>query len=342
MVKVSIIVAAYNIEEYIERCIQSIINQTLQEIEIIIVNDGSTDKTLDVIKRCENLNNRIIVVNKENGGVQSARNAGLKEAKGESILFIDGDDWLDKKALYNLYNELQRKEQDIVCYGYYQTTKFNEYNEFRNKYSGKYENEGFLSMALNNKVIPSICCKLIRKEFLDKNNIKLVENIAFGEDLATTIELACHLPKVSILEECYYYYFTRENSVTNKITDKALDLFIAFDYIEKMLVKYGYYNKFKEEYDFLAYYHLYFERIVGQTVFNKTHKKIYYSYRAMKVNINKNKYYKEFKKQLRYNLKIWLYLYKVNYLIAISFVTIWKRVSMMLNSIRRNYCEITN
>ena len=97
--KVSVIIAAYNIEKYIQRCIESVVNQSEREIEIIIVNDGSTDNTLNIINKVNELDDRIIVINKKNQGLIEARKTGLKYANGEFILFLDGDDWLENNCI---------------------------------------------------------------------------------------------------------------------------------------------------------------------------------------------------------------------------------------------------
>lgn len=114
MAKVSVIIAAYNIQEYIGWCIESCINQTLDHIEIIIVNDWSTDKTLDIINKYDD--SKIKVINKRNEGLIEARKSGFNVANGEYILFIDGDDWIKLEALNILYNFAKEKSYDIVCY----------------------------------------------------------------------------------------------------------------------------------------------------------------------------------------------------------------------------------
>ena len=119
IIKVSAVVAAYNIDKYIEKCLESIINQTLANIEIIVVNDGSTDETLNIINKLSLKDKRLIVIDKANQGLIEARKSGLEAATGEYVLFIDGDDWLELEALDLLYKHASEHEYDIVMYNAY-------------------------------------------------------------------------------------------------------------------------------------------------------------------------------------------------------------------------------
>ena len=101
--KISIIVPIYNVEKYLERCINSLINQTYKNIEIILVNDGSTDNSLIICEKYKNIDSRIILVNKENGGLSDARNVGIDNSSGNYITFIDSDDYIDDDYVYTLY-----------------------------------------------------------------------------------------------------------------------------------------------------------------------------------------------------------------------------------------------
>ena len=114
--KVSVIVAAYNIEDYIERCINSVINQSFSDIEIIVVNDGSSDGTLEKLNILKEFDSRIKIINKENEGVIEARKTGLKLSQGDYVLFIDGDDWIDLNTIKLLKKIVLEGDYDIVCY----------------------------------------------------------------------------------------------------------------------------------------------------------------------------------------------------------------------------------
>ena len=114
--KVSVIVAVYNIENYIERCVKSIINQSFRDIEIIVVNDGSSDGTIEKLNSLKNADSRIKIINKENEGVIEARKTGLKLSQGDYVLFIDGDDWIDLNTIKLLKEIALEGNYDIVCY----------------------------------------------------------------------------------------------------------------------------------------------------------------------------------------------------------------------------------
>ena len=119
--KVSIIVPVYNIENYIEGCIKSLVYQTYNKIEIILVNDGSTDNSLSVCERFAVSDNRIKIVNKANGGLSSARNSGIDVANGDFIMFIDGDDYIACNTLSELVLQIEKYDADIVQFGYVET-----------------------------------------------------------------------------------------------------------------------------------------------------------------------------------------------------------------------------
>ena len=113
MIKISVVVAIYNVEKYLEKCIQSIIFQTYKNIEIILVNDGSTDNSLNICKKYKSEDSRIIIINQENQGVSVARNNGIDRASGEYILFVDGDDYLRTDIIEKLLNNAD--DNDIIA-----------------------------------------------------------------------------------------------------------------------------------------------------------------------------------------------------------------------------------
>ena len=137
MPKVSVIVPVYNVEKYIDKCLESLVNQTLKDIEIIIVNDGSTDNSIKIVEEYkEKYKNKIIYLEKENGGLSDARNYGIQYAKGEYIAFLDSDDYVDRKMYEKLYNKAIENNSDIVeCDFYWKYTNkliLDTRNEYKN------------------------------------------------------------------------------------------------------------------------------------------------------------------------------------------------------------------
>ena len=165
MIKVSVIVPVYNVEKYIVKCINSLVKQKLKEIEIIIVNDGTKDNSIKLIE--ENFNDdRIKIYNKKNGGLASARNYGIKKAKGEFLFFVDSDDFIEKECLYEMYKLAKKDKVDLVICDYY-------------KYFETGEKEHIPIIPFYDKTnkkcsvtsMPGAVCKLIKRDVMLENDI---------------------------------------------------------------------------------------------------------------------------------------------------------------------------
>ena len=167
--KVSVIIPAYNIEDYIGRCLESIIKQTLKDIEIIVVNDGSNDNTLAIINVFARKDNRIKIVDKKNKGSIEARKSGFKVANGEFILFIDGDDWIENDCLEILYDNVKKNNSDIVLYNafYSYDDRKEPFDTFRIK---NMKNDIVTELFIGN-ISPVIWAKFIRREFINLSDI---------------------------------------------------------------------------------------------------------------------------------------------------------------------------
>lgn len=211
--KVSVIVPVFNIENYVGTCINSLLDQTYDNYELIIVNDGSTDKSLEIVNSfLEKFPNRIKVISKENGGLSSARNCGLEHASGDYISFVDGDDFVDIDYLEKLIEYLDNGNIDVVISGHKTVKTSGELIDRIKVASNKeFELYGKPGVFIS-------CAKLYKKEFLFKNNLffpvgKLYEDIAFSfytKYLAT---------KVIAIPYCGYNYVQRDGSIMhNKIS----------------------------------------------------------------------------------------------------------------------------
>lgn len=293
--KVSIIVCAYNIENYIERCLKSLIEQSYTNIEIIVVEDGSTDKTLYKIEKICKLDNRVKVITQNNSGAIEARKKGYNISTGKYILFVDGDDWIELNCIEILYKNIKKYDLDILCYGFdyaYEDSKLNR-NYYNSLGFEMIKQEKFIKDILLCHMPPSMWSKFIKKEFIEKNRIQFPNNITYAEDLAFSNSLAINMPKVGVLRENLYNYYQREGSITNNISEKIFDVAEATKFIKSQLEVKGIIEKYREEFEYCVYIHNFESRInniYGQSK-HAYSKKLFEKWNEFKIDITKNKYY---------------------------------------------------
>lgn len=228
---VSVIVPIYNVEKYLKQCIESILNQTYKKLNIILVNDGSTDNSLKICEEYEKKDNRIEIVNKKNGGLSDARNAGIERACGEYIAFIDADDYVEENYIERLYESCKKNNTKISIAG---IKNFDEQtNSNLNEYS--FENDDIkcgrdlLVEYYNGKSVQVIVAwnKLYKKELFD--NIRF-NNGRIHEDEFITYKLLYDLDRISIIKECLYNYRKTPDSIINKKFNKnRLDFLKALE-----------------------------------------------------------------------------------------------------------------
>ena len=315
--KVSVIIAAYNIEKYIKRCIESVVNQSEREIEIIIVNDGSTDNTLNIINKVNELDDRIIVINKKNQGLIEARKTGLKYANGEFILFLDGDDWLENNCIEELYKTANDKKADVVLYNAYMVYDDRKeiFDTFIEKFIDDIKKNPVKNLLLLN-ISPTIWSKFIKKSFLEENNIEFPQNISYAEDLAAVLNIFINKPKIVCNEKRFYNYYQRNDSISNKISSKVLEIDDAIQFIKEKLVEINIYYENKEEFEYTVFRHLLISKILRFNYLYPERKKVFQQYKARNIDINKNKYIIRDLSYGNRNLKLRINLYNINYSIA--------------------------
>ena len=250
MIKVSIIVPVYNVEKYIHKCLDSLVNQTLKELEFIFVNDGSPDNSPKIIKEYQKKDKRIKLLNKENGGQASARNLGLEHAKGEYIAFLDSDDYVKENMYEILYNRAKKDNLDIViCNNYlvYKDSTVENVPGITNK------KEKIISPREYTTLSPSPWNKIIRHEYLNQEKFKFPEGIIY-EDLASIPLLGLSNPKIVYLNTCLHYYVQSDSSTmrNKEYKSKYEDIFTAIEYLYTNMIDKGY-NK---ELEYMLTYHL--------------------------------------------------------------------------------------
>ena len=219
MIKVSVIVPVFNTEKYLEKCLNSLINQTLQDIEIICVNDGSTDKSADIIKKFANKDTRFKLINQENKKQGAARNTGMKIAKGEYIGFVDSDDWVDLEYYEKLYNAAKKYNADMALATNIRT------GHGKDKKRLNITEEKFVT-TLQDKI--DVCqqwkneCptnKIYRHSILKNNNIKWPEGV-YCEDKLFTIKAVYYANSIVTVPDINYYYYRNPNSTVNSKAQK--------------------------------------------------------------------------------------------------------------------------
>lgn len=226
MDKISIIVPIYNVEKYLEVCLNSIINQTYKNLEIILVNDGSTDSCLDICNKYKIKDERILLINKQNGGLSDARNMGIEVASGKYIMFIDSDDWIDLNMVEILYKVHVKYNACLVQCGFIREFEENEVildNNIQNTIIKILDNKQVLKSICNTDGVKNIVVwnKLYRKDLFD--NITFPKGRIY-EDGFTTYKILDKSKRIIDINNQMYHYRQREGSIINSDFDiKKLD-----------------------------------------------------------------------------------------------------------------------
>lgn len=253
-IKISVIIPVYNTESYLEKCINSILDQTFKNIELIIINDNSTDNSCKIIETFLNKNNNIKYINnKKNKGVSNCRNQAIKICTGEYILFVDSDDYLEKNMLEIMYNEAFKNNLDIVMCGYFLDYKD---GSIQNKIINLDDNfiyNGYeiLSEILHHKngVTGHSCNKLFKSSIIKNNNIEYPINIRIYEDIVFLCRLFPYCKRIKIIKKVLYHYVQRSNSSVKSINKNLIsDTEEVVKLVGKSLKELNLISDFKDEY----------------------------------------------------------------------------------------------
>lgn len=228
---VSIIVPIYNAQDYLRNCIESIINQTYKELEIILVNDGSSDSSLSLCNHYKSLDKRIIVIDKKNSGVANARNCGIRNSNGKYIHFVDADDELESNMIEVLVHLLEKNNADFSICGYKRImnpsgSNIKTYENIR--YSGNIRNYfEDLDVLLKRGLIQGPCWKLFISKIIKDNNLIFPADYSFGEDTVFVYKYLEFCSEISSTNECLYIYNNyRDGGLSNAVRDDKCDLYI--------------------------------------------------------------------------------------------------------------------
>ena len=287
--KVSVIVPVYNVEKYLDKCLTSLVNQTLKELEIIIINDGSTDNSQKVIDKYSKKYKNIIAITKENGGVSEARNLGLEKATGEYIGFIDSDDWIEPNMYELMYQKAITENFDIVACD---TQAI--YNDKKVYISSNIKDDNVSNKELMIDAYAVIWNKIYKKELL--NDIKFKKGMNFCEDVEFLYMIYSKVKKIGVIKEPLHNYLQREGSLTYVYDKKLYKLIEAMDdvleYYKKNKLLDKYYDEI--EYTYARYLYATFIKRMSKTrnkeEFNKAVSLVIEKVNKEFPNYKKNKY----------------------------------------------------
>lgn len=253
--KISVIIPVCNLEDYIARCLNSILSQSLSNIEVICVNDGSTDKSLSILQKYANVDERVVIINQPNLGAGPARNAGIAEAKGKYIMFIDGDDWIENDTLIELAYKADTDNLNVLIFGGLTCyTNEDRIIKLSGRYSSgwipfKYRKGVFSSEEIKKDLFkfPSTAwSKLYRRDFFIENRIKF-QDIEIGEDQIVFVHSMLTSDRTGVILKNYYCHErNRESALTHGKDKFCMSPVYIFGGIERLVLSDSKYSEFGE------------------------------------------------------------------------------------------------
>lgn len=251
--KFSIIVPIYNVEKYLSYCLESIIKQTVKDIEIICVNDGSTDNSLSILTEFAKIDDRIQIVNKANGGLSSARNIGLDVANGEYILFVDSDDMIKENTCDRLYMEMLQTNADVVVFGtevfpWREADLHPWFKDVLRVDFRSYEGNCLKALFNENSSKPFVWNECYKREIIEQYNIRFDESLRYGEDMIFLFNIFPRISRIVYLPDVLYMYRCgREGSLMdNAAKNVEYKVQMHMQIVEKILADW-YENGFLEQ-----------------------------------------------------------------------------------------------
>ena len=245
---VSIIVPAYNAGNFIARCIENLLDQTYDNFEIIIVDDGSTDETAHICDTYANTCENVKVLHQENQGQFSARSAGIKAARGQYLIFVDSDDHIEREAIEYIMNSIGDEEPDMVAYGCIEESSTSTRKIMNSYDAGKYNKAEIQSRILPTALsmdcfytfgfLLSLCTKMIKRSFYDMANVCVNQSVRYGEDADVVFQLLIKADTLRIIDYAPYHYIRRIGSMVSAsvkpeaikaLYDDLKDAFVSSD-----------------------------------------------------------------------------------------------------------------
>ena len=252
-VKISVVLPVYNVANYLRKCLDSLVHQTFKDFEVICVNDGSTDLSLSILEGYALSDSRFKIISQDNQGLSGARNTGIKEVKGDYILFVDSDDWLKENALELLYNHVKGFDSDITMFKFkYFDEDSGEFSEGPNSnleiidssfYTGNFNYMDVMDIIF--KISHAPFNKLYKTSFLNDLDAKFLYG-SYYEDLEFFYKVFLKAKKVSVLPEYLYFYRIRDESISTSGDEGSFDIFNILKTTKQNLIDAEIYDQIKQ------------------------------------------------------------------------------------------------
>ncbi|MBS3200950.1 glycosyltransferase [Turicibacter bilis] len=223
--KVSIILPVYNVEKFLRKCLESLLNQTLDNIQIIAVNDGSTDNSLQILKEYEK---KIIIINQENKGLSAARNAALKYVKGKYLAFVDSDDFMDKEMFSKMYYKAEQNQVPLVICDllqYWDENKHQPFNKLQKDEERIYNKNELYQSLLTRELNCQVINKIYRTDIWQDNKIEFEEGIYY-EDIHLSFKVIEYYKEAMFINKPLYVYRMNSDSITSNFSEKKINDYI--------------------------------------------------------------------------------------------------------------------
>lgn len=253
--KYSIIVPIYNVENYIAACLDSILCQNYDDYEIIAINDGSTDRSREILNEYKSKTDKLTIISQENGGLGSARNKGIENAEGDYLVFIDSDDYIDCHMLKQINEIIKVYDVDILAFDGYRVTESGEIIDIISSdiYTEEYNDLSHKQFLM---LEPTGCTKIYKKKLFIDNSIRFPEKLWY-EDLATVFKLSLSAKTLGYYKKSFYYYVQRGESITHSSNVKRMmEIMDAFDEEMNYYKKHGAFEKYYSEIEWNCFLHV--------------------------------------------------------------------------------------
>lgn len=309
--KVSVVILAYNVSSFIEKCINSVLNQSLQAIEVIIINDGSKDDTFQKIQHFHD--ERVTIINKENGGVSSARNEGIKRAIGEYIFQLDGDDWIEEDVLNEMYVKAKERNSDILISTKYvedyQTTSITKFID-----TNCLQGDIIADILLEN-VLGYAWLKLYKNSIFKEHKITYPINISYKEDIIADLYVCYYCKNIDFYDNhSNVHYVQRKGSISKYKTEKTIqdhETFIRL--VWNFFKEKGIDIQYRNELDYLEFMQ-YIYAVINSPIFPSQHREFYEKMnRKMDYLLHNSNYVNNQFNKLALRTQFGYYTYKINY-----------------------------